>query len=297
MTTDPVRVGLAVSTIGRPTLRDLLESLAEGTHHPAAVAVADHTPVGDLVVEGSYPFPVLVVPSTGGASRGRNDGVAALPAECDVLGFPNDDIVYPPDTLEQVVAEFARPPAPAALAATLVEVGVPRFVLPPHGRVLDRRTVWRAIESALFIRREDFCEVGGFREDLGTGADSPWQSGDGTDVLLHLMARGRRVRSAADITVLGRGERKGLPDAGFVAKHRAYARGTGHVYREHGYPWHSRLRMLVGPVAQATRHDTSLPLSLRLALARTLGRLEGLSGRTLPGASEQRWLTPGTPEC
>jgi hypothetical protein len=62
---------------------------------------------------------------------------------------------------------------------------------------------------------------------MGTGAASPWQSDDGTDLLLTLMAKGGRVQSRPAIVVLGRGERKGLSADALVAKHRAYARGTG----------------------------------------------------------------------
>lgn len=284
------RIGLALSTIGRPSLHDLLASVAASTVLPEAVAVADHTPGQDLRVDDVHPFPVLVVPSTGGASRGRNDAAAALPPQCDLLGFPNDDNLYLPTTVERAVAAFSSSAPPAAVAGLLLDDDGPRFRLPPDGTVLDRRSVWRAIEPAMFVRRAEFDAVGGFRDDLGTGATSPWQSGDGTDVLLKVMARGGRVVSRPDVVVRGRGERKGLSEEKLIAKHRAYARGTGHVYRVHDYPLPVRLGVLVAPLVKATTHDPSLRLSLRLALARSAGRLEGMVGRPLPGARAASWL-------
>lgn len=283
------RIGLALSTIGRATLAELLTSVAQGTVLPTAVAVADHTPDGSLRVEDAHPFPVLIVPSKGGASEGRNDAVAAL-GPCDVLGFPNDDNLYLPSTLEEATAAFAVAQPPSAVAGTLLEFGVPRYRLPPDGRLLNRRTVWRAIEPATFITREAFTSVNGFREDMGTGAQSPWQSGDGTDALLRIMAAGGTVQSRPGVVVLGRGERKGLPPDAIVAKHRAYGRGTGYVFRSHRYPLHARLRLLAGPLLKATTHDPDLRLSLRLSVARTAGRLEGLAGRTLPGSKDPSWL-------
>jgi hypothetical protein len=285
----PPRIGLALSTIGRATLAEFLRSVAQGSVLPTEVAVADHTPGGDLRVEDDLPFPVLIVPSKGGASEGRNDAVAAL-GPCDVLGFPNDDNLYLPTTLQEATAAFSVPQPPTAAAGTLLEFGLPKYRLPPDGRLLDRRTVWRAIEPATFLQREAFTSVGGFREDMGTGAQSPWQSGDGTDTLLRIMARGGTVQSRPGMVVLGRGERKGLAADALVAKHRAYARGTGFVFRSHQYPMHARLRLLAGPLLKATSHDPDLRLSLRLSVARTAGRIEGLTGRMLPGAKDPSWL-------
>jgi hypothetical protein len=284
------RIGLALSTIGRPTLIALLDSLAVCSEPPTAVAVADHSPGADLRIERDYPFPVLVVPSTGGASEGRNDAAEALGDRCDVLGFPNDDNLYIPSTLTEVGDSFARADAPDAVAGTLLEFGRPRYRLPGDGRLLNRRTVWRAIEPAVFLRRSAFESAGRFREDMGTGAASPWQSGDGTDLLLTLMAGGGRVQSRPAIVVLGRGERKGLSADALVAKHRAYARGTGFVYRTHRYPPHAQLRVLLSPLVKAAAHDPSLALSLRLSVARSAGRLEGLVGRPLPWAKDPSWL-------
>lgn len=288
--TGALRIGLAISTIGRPSLTTLLDSVAASTVQPVAVAVADHTPHGDLRIERSYPFPVHVVPSRGGASEGRNDAVDALGACCDVLGFPNDDNAYLPSTLQEVTQCFLEPDAPDAVAGTLLERGRPRYKLPRDGRLLDRRTVWRAIEPATFLRRAAFETAGRFRLDMGSGAASPWQSGDGTDLLLTLMAQGGRVQSRPGVVVLGPGERKGLSADALVAKHRAYARGTGFVYRTHGYPRHAQLRVLLSPLLKAGAHDPSLALSLRLSLARSTGRLEGLAGRPLPWAKDPTWL-------
>lgn len=283
MSADLPSVALALSTVGRPTLQELLDSIASSSLLPTAVAVADHTPSGDLCVAGLLPFPVLVVPSGGGASRGRNDAAAALPADHDVIGFPGDDVVYPPDTLRLVAEAFAARPDADAVATTLLDETGPRLRLPAPGMRLDRRTVWRSIEPALFMRRAAFDAVGGYRDDLGTGADTPWQSGDGTDMLLRLMDKGGTILSRGDITVTGRGERKGLSEEAFIAKHRAYARGTGYVYRVHDYPLGDRVRLLVAPLVKAPLLDPSLRLSLRLSVARSLGRWEGLTGRRLLG--------------
>ena len=272
-------LGLAVSTIGRPALADLLASAAGSSRPPAAVAIANQSG-GELPIDTqAYPFPVSVVPSSGGVSRGRNDAAAALPDTVEILAFPNDDTTYPPATLEAVAGRFARADAPAALACDPANTHV-LAPLPPAGVALDRYTVWRAIEWAIFVDRAVFRAHGGLRDDLGTGAPAPWQSGEGTDLLLRLLDAGMRVEAAPDIAVHGVGERRGLADEEFVAKHRRYARGTGYVYRVHRYPGWVRARSVVAPWLRLRSFDVPLPLALRIARARSVGRLEGLRGRT-----------------
>lgn len=274
-------VAVAVTTIGRPAVAQLLASLAASRTLPVSVAVA-HQGEGPLPAptEG-WPFPLVVVRSGGGASRGRNEAVAALGGAGDVLAFPNDDSVYEPHLVEALRECFAGEGAPDAVAVRLEEHAGPRFVLPPPGTPLTKRTVWRAIEPTTFVRRPVFEAHGGFDEALGTGAGTDWGSGEGTDLLLRIMAAGGTVVSRSDLAVLGFGERRTLDDAAFVRKHRSYARGTGYLYRAHDYPARDRIRTLAGTVLTATRQDERLTLSLRLALARLLGRTEGLTGRSL----------------
>lgn len=275
----PFQLGLAVTTIGQRSLAPLLSSAAASTVRPAAVAIANQSGHPLDVNPHEHPFPVHVVPSSGGISAGRNDAVQVLPPDVQVVGFPNDDCSFPPSSLEAVVGSFAAAPGTDAVACTLADPSGPRFALPPVGEHLTRTSVWRAIEPATFLRVDAFRRLDGFRVDLGTGAPSPWQSGEGTDLLLRLLAAGGTVTSRPDITVMGAGERRSLSADEFVAKHRRYARGTGYLYRLHRYPAHLRLRVLVAPLVRATRHDASLSLSLRLARARFLGRLEGLLER------------------
>lgn len=270
-------VGLAVTTIGRPALAALLQSAARSTVPPAAVAIANQSRARLNIDPAEYEFPVTILPSAGGASAGRNDAVDALPEHIDVLAFPNDDSVYPTSTLQAIAQRFAGADAPAAVACTFNNGSTWARGLPPAGSELDRYLVWRAIEWAMFVDRAVFTDHGGFRTDLGTGAPSPWQSGEGTDLLLRMLPGGHRIVSAPDIEVLGR-DRRDLPGHEFVVKHRRYARGTGMVYRTHPYPTHIRLSILFGPWLHVHMFDVSLALSLRIAFARTLGRLEGLTG-------------------
>ena len=233
-------------------------------------------------VETDYPFSVRVIESCGGVSAGRNDAARALPADVEVIAFPNDTSIYPPGTLRAAAAQFASPREPDAISGTLVEGGqIRRHPLPPDGVHLDPTSIWWAIEPAVFIRRDIFDQLGGLRADIGTGAPSPWQSGEGTEFLLRLLAQGGVIISAPGVKVLGPGDRHELSADDWIAKNRRYARGTGYVYRIHKYPLYPCLRTIVGPLVIATRHDPVLSVSLRLAAARSMGRIEGLLAHPL----------------
>jgi hypothetical protein len=280
-------IGLAISTIGRPALTELLESAAASSQPPGAVAIANQSGRPLAIDIDRYPFPVTVVTSSSGASSGRNDALRALPDSVDVVGFPNDDSFYPPASLEVVASRFATDPPPDAVACSDGVGRAARSQLPAAGSVLDRRTAWLAVEWRTFVSRAAWVDVGGFRTDLGTGCRTPWQSGEGTDLLLRIIAGGGQVVSARDITIGGPGERRDLTDDQLVAKHRRYARGTGYVYRVHGYRVRDRLRILAGPWLGMRRFGPGIWLAVRIAIARFIGRIEGLSARCVdigPGA-------------
>lgn len=274
-------IGLAIATIGRPEIGDLLESAGASNTRPLVVAIGNQSG-GPLPIDlDAFPFEVVEVASSGGASQGRNDAVQAIADRVDVLGFPNDDSTLPPDSLGEIARAFAENPH-EALAGALVEFGITRFALPPQGTLLDPVSTWRAIEQTSYVRTEVFRRLGGFRADLGTGSAGAWQSGEITDLLLRILEDGGSIVSRPDIAVLGRGEQRQLSVDAIVAKHRRYARGTGYVYRVHPYPATARLKTVLGPWRRPLEHHPDPRVSLRIATARSTGRIEGLLGRVFP---------------
>jgi hypothetical protein len=269
------RVGIAVTTIGRwAYLEELLASIWTSTYQPVGIVVANQSggrpPEG---LQGSRN--VLFVDSTGGASQGRNDAAALLRDNADVIAFPNDHSRYRADTVEVAARFFDADADLAGLAGTLLEPTGARFKLPPSGSALDRRTVWRAIESTLFVR----SGFAWFRPGLGPGSRSPWQAGEGTDLLLGMISEGRRVIAAPEVVVLSPGERRSLSDPEWQTKLRSYARGTGYVLRlHHAGLIESLLFVLKPPIRLLIPPSTGRP-TVRECIATVVGRLEGRLGR------------------
>src|SRR5688572_5890261 len=78
------RLGLAVSTVGRPGLAALLASAQRSTSPPDQVVIANQSGAPLELDAHGWPFELSVVTSSGGVSRGRNDAVERLRAGCDV---------------------------------------------------------------------------------------------------------------------------------------------------------------------------------------------------------------------
>lgn len=274
------RLGVVVTTVGRwEQLDRLIRSVTESEQVDALMAVANQSghkaPSALMGARG-----VRWVDSGGGISRGRNDAMATLDGEADLLAFPNDHSWYPAGTLAAAAARFDATGRPGALAGSLVEPFGPRVRLPAAGRPLDRWTVWRAIEPAMFVAAGPAQRLR-FREDVGSGSPTPWQAGEGTDLLLRLLEAGHAVLSAPDLVVRGEGERRSLSSGEWRRKVRSYARGIGYVLRLHRagpvetaaqvlLPWYRFVRG-PNPGRRAPAAD---------CLQASIGRFEGRLGRT-----------------
>ncbi len=179
-----------VSSLGRVApLESLLDSLSHQSDRSFRLALCvqgnEQAVRGLLERKGWARSPQLVVTKSElGLSRGRNLAVDSLGDSVDYLLFPNDTSILPPSLLGDLSRELA---GRSAAALTVVDNHGPKFVLPAPGTPLDRNNVWRVIAPGLVMRRDVFAELLGFDESLGTGASTPWQSGEETDLLLRFL--------------------------------------------------------------------------------------------------------------
>jgi len=280
-----VNLGLVVTTLGRiDSLRRLLDSLnghLSAGDRVVLVAQARRPEVERLAAEfRSSVFCIDVIDSPRGAARGRNAGVAALPIGINyLLSFPNDTTWFPAEsieTLRQLRDDFT------VGALTVVDEYGAKFTLPEAGTPLDRWNVWGVIEMGILVRRTTFHAVGGFDPDIGTGAATPWQAGEVTDLILKLHRAGLTNDFAWQprlLTVGGVADAHGLSRAARRHKLRGYGRGLGRLVTRWHYPFWWRIAFIVGGLAFGIRHRSTNELLDGWWVF--LGRLEGALGRTL----------------
>ncbi|MGR0320232.1 glycosyltransferase family 2 protein [Agromyces sp. ZXT2-3] len=285
-----MELGLVVSTLGRvEPLRRLLDSLSGRLAQGDELVVVAQRNLAEVeaMVAGfdAGSGRAIVTTSEPGAARGRNHGVARLQGVDPLLVFPNDTTWFPAGTLE---ALRALPDATRLAAMTVVDEHGPKFALPAAGTPFDRWNAWSVIEMGLLVRRSLFDAVGGFDPDLGTGAPSPWQAGEATDLLLRIADRAPWATAEiewlpASVRVGGVADAHGLAAPERRRKLRAYGRGLGRVVTRWSYPWPWRVAFVGGGLVFGLRHGADYAVADGWWVF--LGRLEGAVGRTFGGAA------------
>jgi glycosyltransferase involved in cell wall biosynthesis len=279
-------LGVVVTTIGRiESLERLFRSIADQTVQCDSFTVADQSR-GDLVrqlVEAWRDvLPISVVTSEGGIAAGRNAALSAL-GDVEIVAFPDDDVWYAPKTLEMVTRVFRESSASIVSGRLVAPDGSPvRLAWRDSAGQLNKRTVWTSlIEPTMFCRRGLFDEVGAFNPQLGTGSPTPWQSGEGTDLVLRALNAGHVVQYDPIITVFEDVDHWSDRRV-YRLKVRKYARGTGRVLRANHGLIHTCLSVLraCGAVCLALIRLDYESGGQRAQAA--IGRAEGCFGRTFP---------------
>ncbi|AFM16089.1 hypothetical protein Mycch_1282 [Mycolicibacterium chubuense NBB4] len=286
-----VPVGVAITTVGRwDALRNLLGDLATQTRRPCAVTIAHHDPDSaaklDALVQSFAPqLEIRTVVSPRGISNGRNAAAATFGDEVEWLWFPNDTSRVDADFFERVFTHCT--PATTVCAVQLADREGARNPLPPAGTKLTRRNAWGAIEPATLYRRDAFMTVGGFDPSMGSGADSPWQSGEGPDLLLRMGdLEGFSIAWVPGIVVKAQTEFAHLPPDERRRKLRNYGRGAGNVLRKWRYPLWYKAAHLVAAAMMPVRNPAKF--GVRDSAALLVGRAEGLAGRPFSRNTDTR---------
>lgn len=229
------KISLILCTIERTTeLERFLQSLVRQSYPNFELIIVDQNKDERLVPltrRFQKHFPILHLRSDKGLSRARNVGLKH--ASGDIIAFPDDDCLYPPNLLESVARWFNEHPEWHGLTGRSVDTNG----LPSSGRwdnkegAVNRYNVWRrGISYTMFLRREVVTAVGPFDEDLGVGAGTPWGSGEETDYLIRALEAGFRIFYDPNLWVV-HPNKEPTP----VMAYR-YALGMGRVLRKHGYP-------------------------------------------------------------
>jgi glycosyltransferase involved in cell wall biosynthesis len=232
-------ISLIVATIHRVDELDrLLVSLEQQTTSDFEVIVVDQNPDDRVVrlLEAHHRLAIRHLRSARGLSRARNVGLSAACGE--LIAIPDDDCWYPPELLAAVAAWFDAHPR-FGLLGTMVRTADNQPSGPRSPAASCRCTksnVWScAVSTALFMRRTVTDAVGGFNEDIGVGAASPYQSGEETDYVLRAFEHGFEMWYEPSLTVHH-------PPLDSITRLRKntypFALGTGRVLRKHRYPLH-----------------------------------------------------------
>jgi hypothetical protein len=284
--------GMAITTVGRwDQICQLLDDLAGQTFPPRMVAIAydsgDKDAANGLrkVERYAEKLTIRTAVKHGGSTAGHNTAVSLFTDDVDWIYLLTDNCRLEYDLLERL-APHCAPPA-TVCAWRLVDADGDRNRLPPVGSSFTRHNAWSVVVPAMAIRHDAYKTVGGFDTTIGSGSDSPWQSGDETDLLLKLsLLDDFSIRWVPDIAVQGHTDFTHLTPAERRRKLRGYGRGMGYVYRRWDYSAWAKLRILVGAASLPLRKPKKF--RARDGFALLVGRSEGILGRKFARDSDHR---------
>ncbi len=228
-----------------------------------------------------------------GASKGRNIGLSLVSG--DIVAFPDDDCWYPDQLLHSVVGWFEQNPDYDLLFTAIRDekgrLMAPKFP-PRRGACTKRSVLGCAVTFNAFARVKVIKAIGFFREDIGPGASSPYQSGDDLDYLIRPVEFGFAAWYEPSLTVY---------HPNFNSKERllkitySYAQSVGLVLRLHNYPWWVVGNYIARSFCGALVHLCKLDLQgARLYSIRAKGQFWGyFSNKFSPGESQSRSMGAG----
>jgi glycosyltransferase involved in cell wall biosynthesis len=284
-----MRFSLVVATLGRSAeLAELLDSLLLQGRPDLEVIVVDQN-ADDRLAPVLAPYAGRIALRHLRTERAhccgaRNLGLRA--AQGAIVGFPDDDCVFPPGVLDRVDAAFAEDAALQVLTgpAASPEGGLGSGRWRAEGGAITLSNVWTSvIEFNLFLRRETALALGGFDERLGPG--TRFGSAEGNDLVARAIRAGHSAFYEPELRIVHPDKRL-TPVA--VQRARLYGAGLGYVLRRHAAAA-TILPFLIRPVGGAVLSALRLRrLEAAYYLATLRGRVEGLlaaeapRGRRLP---------------
>jgi glycosyltransferase involved in cell wall biosynthesis len=181
---------------GAHRIGEALDSIRAQTHPVTEIIVVDGLSTDDTVAVATRRDDVRLLRQAGeGLGDARNLGIAA--ARYPVIAFLDHDDLWVPGKLARQLAALAAMPAPAGVAAHLVERD-------PDGPPRPGRT-----PGTLLADRALFDEVGGFATDLAIGTDMEWFARAGVRIALLpdvLLIKRRRADSLSADRARGRAD-------------------------------------------------------------------------------------------
>lgn len=237
-----MRISLVTSTMNRAKeIGDLFQALDAQTLRADEIVIVDQS--ADNATErmaetfrDRLPVTYLRDPRKG-LSRGRNLGLGHISG--DIVAFPDDDCIYPPDTLARVHAAFAEDPALGVYTGmSVTPAGVPsqgRWGEARHR--IDRFNIWTSQTSyTTFYRASAMRDAGLFNEDLGVGAGTVWGAGEETELMLRALRKGAKGVYDPALKIM-HPEPLAVFDQAALDRGKRYNRGFGRVLRMEGYPF------------------------------------------------------------
>ena len=227
-----MRFHLIMATCGRVAeVAQFLESLASQDGGEVLLTVVDQNPDDRLEAplrrfRDRLAIEHLRQPRPG-ASAARNLGLRDLRG--DIVGFPDDDCLYPPGLLKGIADFFEREPADGLSVRILaLDRDEDAFGFGPgRSGAIDHDSAWLCgVTPSLFFRRTLAAQLD-FDDTMGPGRT--WTGGEDTDYLLRCLDLGARHFYSHELFIRHPMPALSRSLGALIAREFRYGRGFGYL--------------------------------------------------------------------
>lgn len=230
-----MQFSLILATKNRVTeVERFLRSLTTQSYTDFEVIIVDQNRddrLVELIEFYSHKFPILHLKQLEpGLSRARNRGRSHIKG--DLVAFPDDDCLYPPDLLAQVVHYFRNSQAEGVIARAFdIDEDKNAFLYcgDDNSGVVDLERAFRlGITFLMFFHAHIVKEIA-FDENIGPGSGTPWGCGEDMDYLFRCIRAVYNIYYNAKLIVRHPNPYKIYNFRQLVWREYSYGRGNGYL--------------------------------------------------------------------
>lgn len=247
-----MRFSLIVATKGRyDEVLELVESLINQSFKDFEVILVDQNETDKLINKLkslNHQLAITYVKAKPGLSKARNIGLTKSIG--DIIAFPDDDCLYPVDTLEKVNFIFEE----KTNLDGITGVSVDKNMKLNNGfeskdiSLLNKYNVWKkGISYTIFLKKKCFENNLYFNENLGVGSNTIFGSGEETDLLLRIINNKNQIEYHPNIFVKHPSNNLQIEKKD-LKKHFDYAVGMGYVLKINNYSFWYKIYHLIRPL-------------------------------------------------
>nr|AEH57199.1 putative glycosyl transferase [Prochloron didemni P1-Palau] len=239
-----MRFSLIVATLNRVQETErLFRSLAAQSYKNFEVIIVDQNPdnrLESLVSSYQQTFPILhLKQAQKGLSRARNKGRFHIKG--DLVAFPDDDSVYPPEVLGNV-ADFLKTNSTwDGVIARIYDLDTDQNAFEFCGgddesQAVDYTKAYTVgITHAMFFRAPVVQQIA-FDESMGPGAGTPWGAAEDADYLFKCLDAGYQFYYNSQLYVRHPSPSKKHNFWERIQREYSYGLGNGHLLGKHDLP-------------------------------------------------------------
>jgi len=216
-------------------------------------------------------------------ARARNLGLAHV--QGDVVGFPDDDCAYEPNTLSRVAGFLGENPKQDGVVGNVLDLEREEeailFYMPQPAAEITPENAWVLGMTAAYFVKTGRVKNQRFDETLGPG--TPWGCGEDTDFFLRCMDEGASFYFDPTIVIRHPTPMRVYSVSQLIKREYRYGLGYGYLMGKRQFPATTALRKaLVEPFTYVTaclahRRWKELLLMPSLISGRLLGYLGNLA--------------------